>query len=249
MMVAMLPPIILGPIIGPFIDRWNRKRIMVLADASIAVVTVILAVLFWTDAIQVWHVYTALVLRSVGQSFHFPAMQASIPMIVPEKHLTRAAGLNQMLQGVIGIGGPPAGALLMGLLPMQSVLAVDIVTAIIAIGCLLPLFIPQPERAASVIKNTFFSDMMQGFRYIWSWRGLVMLMIISALISFFMLPAYSLLPLMVADFLNGDVIKLGWLESAFGVGIIIGGLALGIWGGTSRKIVTAIIGVIICGLA
>jgi DHA3 family macrolide efflux protein-like MFS transporter len=170
-------------------------------------------------------------------------------MIVAEKDLARAAGLNQMLQGIISIAGPPAGALLFGLLPMQGVLAVDIVTAVIAVGCLLPIAIPQPEKAASVLKTSVITEMMAGFRYIWSWRGLAILVGVSAVISFFLMPPFTLLPMLVTQFLEGDVLKLGWLDSAFGAGIIAGGLILGVWGGFKRRILTSLIGVIISGIA
>ena len=249
MLVAFLPQIILGPIIGPFVDRWNRKRIMILADSGIALITVGLVILFFTGAIQVWHIYVAMVLRAAGQSIHFPALQASITLIVPEKHLSRAAGLNQMLQGIIGIAAPPAGALLMELLPMQGVLAVDIFTASIAVGCLLMVFIPQPERTQAAAKATIMADMLEGFRYVWSWRGLRILIGISAILGLFLTPAFTLLPILVNNHLGGDVVKLGWLESALGVGIIAGGLLLGVWGGFRKRILTAVMGIIIGGVS
>ena len=249
MLIAFIPQILLGPIAGPYIDRWNRKRIMILADVFIALVTVGLVALFYFKAIQIWHIYVAMILRAIGQTIHFPAMQAAIPMIVPEKHLARASGLTQMLMGVINIAGPPAGAFLLGFLPMQGVLAIDIVTALIAIGCLLPIIIPQPERIVTAVKASMVKEMMEGFRYIWNWRGLTMLIGLSAILMFFLIPAFTLLPLMVTNYLEGDVLKLGWLESAFGVGMIAGGIILGAWGGFQRKIITSIAGAIMAGIA
>lgn len=222
---------------------------MILADVFIALVTVGLVALFYFKAIQIWHIYVAMILRAIGQTIHFPAMQAAIPMIVPEKHLARASGLTQMLMGVINIAGPPAGAFLLGFLPMQGVLAIDIVTALIAIGCLLPIIIPQPERIVTAVKASMVKEMMEGFRYIWNWRGLTMLIGLSAILMFFLIPAFTLLPLMVTNYLEGDVLKLGWLESAFGVGMIAGGIILGAWGGFQRKIITSIAGAIMAGIA
>jgi MFS transporter, DHA3 family, macrolide efflux protein len=249
MLVAFLPQIILGPLIGPFIDRWDRKRIMIVADLSIALITFILVALFFFNAIQVWHIYMALLLRTIGQSFHFPAMQAAIPMIVSDKDLPRAAGLNQMLQGVVTIAGPPAGAMLLGLLPMQWVLSVDIITAIIAVGCLLPILIPHPVRSAAAVKTSVISEMMEGLRYIWRWKGLRILIGLSALITVLLVPTFTLLPILVTSHLEGDVFRLGWLNSAFGVGMIAGGLLLGAWRGFKRNIVTCLMGVILSGAA
>ena len=249
MLVAFLPHIILGPFIGPLIDRWDRKKIMIASDSSIALVTVGLIVLFMTGNIQAWHIYLAMVARAIGQSFHFPAMQASIPMIVPEKQLSRAAGLNQMLQGAVNIAAPPAGAVLMGLLPMHGMLTIDIATALIAVGCLLPIAIARPAKTALVARASFITDMTDVFHYIWRWKGLRTLIALSAAITVFLVPTFTLLPILVTSELGGDVLKLGWLNSAFGIGMIGGGLLLGAWSGFKQKIVTCLIGVIIAGVS
>jgi DHA3 family macrolide efflux protein-like MFS transporter len=249
MMVAMLPRIILGPFIGPFIDRWDRKKIMIFADLAVMLLTVLLVALFYTGTIHLWHIYVVLVGRSICGTFQYPALGASIPMLVPEKHLARANGLLMTLQGLINIVGPPAGAFLMDSLPMQSVLSVDIITAVIAIACLLPLAIPRPPRTTLALKANVIGDMVQGFRYIWSWRGLMILGILFSLINFFGGPVASLLPIFVSRHLGGDVIKLGWLGTAFGAGFIAGGLILGAWGGFKRRIITSFFGIIIAGIA
>jgi DHA3 family macrolide efflux protein-like MFS transporter len=249
MMVAMFPQISLGPFIGPFIDRWNRKKIMIFADLAVALLTVLLVVLFYTRTIQIWHIYVVMVGRAIGGTFQYPAMSASIPMIVPEKDLTRANGLFMTLQGLINIVGPPAGAFLMEALPMQGVLSVDIITAVIAVACLLPLAIPQPPRTTLSVKANVIGDMVQGFRYIWSWRGLMILAVLFSLINFFGGPVSSMMPIFVVRHLGAEVLRLGWLETAFGVGMIAGGLVLSAWGGFKRRIITCFLGLIIAGSA
>jgi DHA3 family macrolide efflux protein-like MFS transporter len=247
MMVALIPQVVLGPLIGPLIDRWNRKKIMIFADLAIAAVTLGLAILFLTGAIQIWHIYVAMVLRAIGQSFHFPAFLASVATVVPEKHLTRAAGLDQMLQGIVRITAPPLGAFLMEMLPMQGVLAVDIGTAIIAVACIIPLTIPQPVRTTLTEKSSVIGDMMQGFRYIFTRHGLMMLMWLFMFIDFVTAPVIALSPILVNNTLGGDVLKLGWIESAFGIGSIAAGLLLGIWGGFKKRITTMLVGLLIIG--
>jgi len=248
MLVALIPQIVLGPFIGPLVDRWNRKKIMIFADLSIAIVTLGLVLLFLTDTIQIWHIYVAMVLRSIGQTFHFPAVLASVATIVPEKHLTRAAGFNQILQGVVSIAAPPLGALLMETLPMQGVLAVDIGTAIIAIGFILPLTIPQPVRTTLAEKASIIGDMIQGFRYLMARRGLTMLMWLFALLGFFTGPAVSLFPMLVNLKLGGDVLKLGWLSAIMGIGNITAGFLLGIWGGFKKRIYMLLLGLLLIGI-
>ncbi|UCC17390.1 MAG: MFS transporter, partial [Dehalococcoidales bacterium] len=214
-----------------------------------ALVTVGLVLLFFMETIQIWHIYVAMIARSIGGTFHFPAMAASIPLIVPEKHLARVAGLNQMLGGIINIIGPPAGALLMEMLPIYGVLSVDIGTAIIAVGLITLIGIPKPLRTTLVEKASVISDMMQGFRFIWSWKGLAILLGVASLSNFFLVPAFNLTPLFVAEHLENDVLKLGWLNSSFGIGIIAGGLILGIWGGFEKRIYTIIMAISIEGIA
>ena len=148
-LVSLLPQILLGPLAGAIVDRWNRRMLMILADSLVALATVGLAVLFWTGLVQVWHVYALMLLRSAFGLFHWSAMQASTSLMVPKEHLSRIQGLNQMLNGVMNIGSAPLGALLLLWLPMQGILAIDIVTAAIAVTCLFFVAIPQPERHLS----------------------------------------------------------------------------------------------------
>lgn len=242
MMVALAPPIIIGPFLGPFIDRWDRKKIMIYSDLAITLMTIGLVILFFTDTIEIWHIYLAMAGRSIGQTIQFPAMIATIAVIVPEKHLSRANGLAQTLQGAIGIAAPPAGAFLMELLPMQGVLAVDIGTAAIAIVCLLPLSIPATARTTLSAKANIIADMMQGLRYLWTRRGLTYLTVFMAVMGFFVMPVATMFPMLANRLLAGDVIKLGWMNSTFGIGIIAGGLLLGIWGGFKKRILTVLLG-------
>lgn len=245
MIVNFLPAVVLGPFIGPLIDRWNRKLIMIFADLFTALLTLGLVLLFLTHNIEVWHIYVAMAGRAAGGAFQSPAIGASIPMIVPEKHLARANGLNMALNGLINIVGPPAGAFLMEMLPMQGVLSVDIVTAVIAIGCIILLAIPQPPRTTLSAKLNIIGDMKQGFRYIVSWRGLLMLFAFFAILNFFSAPLIALMPLYVTQHLNGEVWLYGWMGTAMGIGTIIGGLLIGAWGGFKRKIVTMFVGITI----
>lgn len=109
---GMLPQSLLGPVVGVYVDRWDRKRTMILADSFIAFCTLILAVLFWFDVAQMWHIYILLACRSVGSAFHTPSMQASVPLLAPEAQLTRVAGVNQIINSLSNIIGPALGAVL-----------------------------------------------------------------------------------------------------------------------------------------
>ena len=144
--VALIPKVLISPFSGALIDRWNRQRVMIFADAAIAVSTIFLALIFWIGQIQIWHIYAIMFIRSLGSGFHWPAMLASTPLMVPKEQLSRISGLNQTLRGVLGIIAPVAAALLLEFLPIYGILSIDVITAIIAIFPLLFVVIPQPER-------------------------------------------------------------------------------------------------------
>ena len=252
-LVAMLPGIIVGPFVGALVDRWNRRLVMIAADTLVALVAAGVAILFWTDTMRIWHVYIIMLVRSIGGTFHWPAMQASTSLMVPDEHLPRVAGLNQTMQGTLNIVGPPLGALLLGILPLHAIMAIDLVTAAFAISPLFFVDIPQPERAARPTSLTekppsVWSDLREGLRYVWSWPGLIAICVLAMLLNFFVVPAFVLMPILVTQHFRGGALQLGWLNSAWGAGLVSGGLVLGVWGGFRRRIVTMLMGIVGLGV-
>jgi DHA3 family macrolide efflux protein-like MFS transporter len=250
-LVAILPEVLLSPFAGALVDRLNRRYVMIAADALIALLTLTLAVLFAFDMVQIWHIFVVMFLRSIGGVFHWPAMQASTSLMVPEKHLARVAGINQALRGSLNIIAPPLGALLMSVLKFYQVISVDVITAIIAITPLLFIRIPQPVRAdAGVIltPKVLLKDVAEGFRYMKNWKGLLYLTFLAAMLNFLLAPAGTLMPLMVTQHFKAGVWELSALESSMGIGIVIGGLVLGVWGGFKSKILTTLMGVLGLGM-
>ncbi len=170
-LVGLLPQVVLGPVVGALVDRWNRRITMIVADGVIAVATVGLAALFLTGTVQVWHVYLLMFVRATAGGFHWAAMAASTSLMVPKEHLTRIQGLNQTLQGGLNIISAPLAALLLDLLPMQGILAIDVGTAMFAIGSLLFVTIPQPQRREPPQEMqtggpSVWQDLRQGLRYV-----------------------------------------------------------------------------------
>jgi len=252
--VALIPAVFLGPIAGTLVDRWNRRWVMIMADSLVALATVVLVILFAVDAAEVWHVFVILFIRSLGGSFHWPAMQASTSLMVPSEHLSRVAGLNQMLQGAMNVVAPPLGALLLEVLPMQGVLAIDTVTAGIAVSILLfVVTIPQPERDAVTDdqpqKTSVLQEFREGLRYVAGWPALLIILGMATMINFLFNPAFSLMPLLIKNYFDGGAKELGWMNAAWGIGVVAGGLALGAWGGFKRKLVTSMVGLIGMGTA
>lgn len=250
-MVMMLPHIFLGPFAGALVDRWNRQRVMIVADSFIALLSALLAVLFWTESLQIWHVYVIMFLRALGGAFHGPAMQASTSLMVPKDQLTRVGGMNQTLQGIMNIVTPPLGAFLMELMPLHAIMAIDVVTAAFAIGPLFFIHIPQPERKSQVrdeAKPSVWRDVVDGFRYLWHWKGMFMVLMLATLINMTINPGMSLLPILVQKHFQGGALQLGWMNSAWGIGMIAGGVILSAWGGFKSKVLTSMLAMIGMGL-
>ncbi|NCP87302.1 MAG: MFS transporter [Anaerolineae bacterium CG_4_9_14_3_um_filter_57_17] len=247
-LVAMLPQVLLGPFAGALVDRWNRRLVMILADGLIALATLVLAGLFWMGTAQIWHIYAILLVRSLGGAFHWPAMSASTSLMVPKEQLSRVAGINQTLQGLVGIVAPPTGALLIGILPTQGVLLIDVFTALCAILPLLFISIPQPKTIVGAT-TSYWQDVRAGLAYVAAWPGLLAILVIALLINFLLTPTGSLMPLLITKHFGLGALELGFTDTLWGVGMIAGGLLLSVWGGFKRRIVTSLLGIVGIGVS
>jgi DHA3 family macrolide efflux protein-like MFS transporter len=251
-LVGLLPQVFLGPLVGAMVDRWNRRITMIVADSLVAAATLVLAALFWLNVIQVWHVFVLMFIRSIAGIFHWSAMQASTTLMVPKEFFSKLQGLNSMLNGGLNIISAPLGALLLEWLPMQGILAIDVSTAFIAVIPLLFIMIPQLEKkavsASGKSQTNVWEDFRQGLAYVKSWPALMILLGMATLINFLLNPGFSLLPILVTKHFGGQALQLGYMESGWGIGVILGGLLLSIWGGFKRRMVTSMLGLFGIGI-
>lgn len=223
---ALLPQTVLGPFTGVLIDRWNRKRVMMLSDSFIALCTLILAVLFWLDIAEMWHIFLVLGVRSVGSAFHMPSMQASVPMLAPEDQLTRIAGINQIISSISMIAGPALGAMFIAIWDIEYVMLFDVAGAMIAVGSLFFVHIPNPERTGEKAKN-ILREIKEGFMTILDNRGLSWMFLYSVLVMLFLLPVGVLFPLMTFNYFGGTEFQAGIIEAIWSVGALVGGVIMG----------------------
>ena len=251
MFLALAPQVLFGPLIGALVDRWDRKKVMMIADGSAALASAALAALFAAGAPSVPAVLLALLARGVAEAFHAPAMQASTTLMVPPELFTRIQGVNQALQGTSIVFSAPLGALLYATLPMWGVLTVDVATALLAIAPLLFVDVPSPasvSRSAAGALASLFAEVKSGVRYLGDRREHLYLLALACALNLLLVPAFTLLPLWVTE-RGGTIGQLGWIQSASGIGTIAGGLALGVWGGFSQKIRTTALGIVLLGAA
>ena len=248
-MAALVPQIVAGPFAGAVVDRSDRKKVMILADGSIALATLVLIALFALGVVEVWQIMALLLVRSLGGAFHWPAFMATTSLMVPKGQLARVNGLNQTVFGISNIGGPATGAVLIALLPMQGVLVIDVITAIIAIGTLLAIHIPNPVMPKEHEKKPVRRDIVDGFRFVRAWRGALVLLGVAMIVNFLFTPTDALLPILTLDHFGGGAEEFAGFQVSIGFGMILGGIALSVWGGFKRRMMTVCLGLVVCGLA
>lgn len=252
-MAGLLPRVLLSPFIGPFIDRWDRKKTMIVADATVALVTLVLSFLFFFDVVEIWHIYLALFLRSAFGAFHHLASYSTTPLMVPKEKLTNISGLDQSFSGGMNIASGPLGAILLGLVKVQGLLLIDVFTALIAIGILVFVKVPSPDHSVTEDDsvspmNVYMNELKLGFKYIFSWKGLIVLTAGSVILNFLITPGVALLALMTTEHFHKGALELGLLEAAFGMGVLLSGLLLSVWGGFKEKMKTVALGVFMMGI-
>lgn len=247
-LMAFLPDLVIGPFAGVLVDRLDRKKIMIAADGFTALATGVLAILYLRGSLEVAYVYGLLLARSLGAAFHLPAMESSIALMVPKNQLQRVSGLKQSVNGLINIVGPPVSAFLIAFFPLEWILTIDIVTALIAIMPLLVTNVPRLENTEKHITvSSILSDFKAGFDFLLGWKSLLLFAFMIILVHVVVIPAISMMPLLVTDIFGGGATEFALIESVFGVGILIGGLVLTAWGGFRKKTKTIISSLILCG--
>jgi MFS transporter, DHA3 family, macrolide efflux protein len=249
----IIPQVLLGPLAGALVDRWSRRWVMIGADGLGAALTVILVTLFSLGNVQLWQILAVMFLRASAGIFHWAAMQSTTPLMVPQQHLPRVAGLNSAINGASGIVAPALGAMLFSLTTLPVILSLEVITAGIAILPLLLVFVPQPVRSQPDQEGegaqSVLADMKFGLRYVWQWPGLRMVVLLAVVVNLMFTPMFALLPVLVTQRFDGSVGDLAVIQAAWGIGLAVGGLALGAWGGFKRRIVTSMLGLAVMSVS
>jgi MFS family permease len=232
----MLPRAIFSPFAGVIADRWDRRRIMILTDVGAGITTVATATLLMTGQLEVWHIYLFTALNSSFGAFQGPAFGAAVTHLVPKAQYGRANGLMQLGTGVGQIIAPVLAGVLIGAIGLQGVLLVDIATFLFAVFTLAVIRFPGPKtaREAAEGRGSWAKDMWQGWNYLVARPGLMGLVVIFTLVNFFVGTAEAVLTPMILSFTTPE--GLGVILSVGGVGMLIGGVLMSIWGGGQRKV-------------
>jgi len=221
--LGFLPMVVISPIAGVFIDRWNRKLTIAITDFLQAVITVWLIFLIMLNIADVWTIILINSLRGICQAFHFPAINAIIPIMIPKKHLSRFNGINYFFTGLINVIGPVVAASLLLIWSINEILWIDIITFIIAIFPLLlikiPLVIEKDKK-----RDSFKNDFKLGFNVLQTVPGLLILLILISAVNFLSVPFHTLLPLFVIVNHVGTASDLAIVMALIQIGIVFGAL-------------------------
>ena len=228
---AMLPSILISPVAGALVDRWNRRWCMILSDSGAGITTVAIALLLTTGSLEIWHIYLAVSLSSICKAFQLPAYTASTSSLVPKEFLPRASGIVKSAEACAQLISPLLAGILLATIQLQGIILIDFATFLFAITTLLVVRFPNVKTItiSELEKSSLWREALEGWTYITVRPGLLMLLILFALDNFVTGLVEVLLTPLVLSF--ASVTVLGTIQSIGGAGMLLGSLAMSIWGG------------------
>lgn len=247
---SFAPIVLFSPIAGALVDRWPRKLVLMASDLAAGLSTIVVLILYSTGNLEIWHLYVAGAFAGIFESFQFPAYSAAVSTMLTKENYTRASGMIGMAEAASGIAAPALAGLLLVAIGISGVMIIDIVTFVFAIGVLFFVHIPEAKRSAAGEegRGSLWTESLYGFRYIFRRPSLLGLQLV-----FFGVNLTSTIgmilaaPLILARTGDNSVI-LGTVQSAFGVGGLVGGILLSTWGGPKRRVHGVLLGMIGSGL-
>lgn len=234
---GFLPTFFLSPFAGVWADRYNRKLLIILADAGIAFSTLILAIIFLMGYNAIWLLFIVSAVRALGTSVQVPAVGAFLPQLVPEDKLTRVNGINGSIQSAMMLISPMVSGLLLTVASIEIIFFIDVLTACIAVFAMIFTVHAVPHEKANQKQNVgYFEDFRIGLKYISEHAFIKQFFIYCAIFFFLVTPAAFLTPLQVVRSFGNEVWRLTAIEITFSVGMTLGGILIASWGGFKNKI-------------
>lgn len=242
----MTPLVILSPFIGVFVDRYDRKMMMILSDLAAGLVTIGIFVVYLSGNLQIWHLYAAALINGMFSGFQNPAFTAALTMMLPKEQYVRAFSMLQIIEPGGAILAPLLAGALLGLAPsagidgLRIILTIDVITFVVAISALLLIHVPAPprsEESEAAKKAGFWSEVLFGFRYVMARPSLMWFCVVFIFVNFLgTLGAGTLTTPMLLARTNENTFIFGIIQTITSVGMILGGVILGAWGGFKRRI-------------
>jgi DHA3 family macrolide efflux protein-like MFS transporter len=239
-----LPYLLIIPLAGVMVDRYNRKLMMMVSDLAAGLGTVAILILSTTGHLQVWHFYLVNVIIGLGNAFQWPAYSAAITTMVPKEQYGRANGMVSFIQAGPGVVAPLVAGALLPVIGLNGILLIDVVTFLFAIGALLIVHVPPPTQTVDGLegKGSLWKEATFGFKYIFkrpSLFGYVMLLF--AANTFLGFPNSVHVPMILLRTNNSSLI-LGAAETAGAISWTLGSVLMSVWGGPNRRMHGALLG-------
>ncbi|MBL8090089.1 MAG: MFS transporter [Anaerolineales bacterium] len=243
------PFLIISPIAGVMVDRHNRKLMMMVSDLAAGVGTVLILVFQAMGILEFWHLYIAAVINGLGNAFQWPAYSAAISTMVPKEQYGRANGMMSLIEAGPGVIAPLLAGALLPFIALTGILFIDVVTFLFAIGALMLVHIPQPEKTEEGVQGqgSIWKEAAYGFKYIFARPSLLGLQLIFFVGNLFAGISFTLLaPMILSKTANNELI-FGTVQSAGAIAGVLGGVAMSAWGGFKRRVHGVLLGWIISG--
>lgn len=235
---TVLPRVLLSPLIGPLVDRWDRRWAMILSDTGAGLSTLTIVLLLYGGRLEIWHIYLLAAVSAAFGTVQWPAYMASTTLLVPKGNLGRANGMSQFGQAASEILAPAlAGALLLTI-GLGGIILIDFASFLFAVVTLLIVRFPKPQTTTSAEgkpgEGSWWHEIAYGWNYVTARRGLLGLLIFLATVNFMWGMVGALITPMILGFTSSHM--LGVIISVAGAGMLVGSLAMSIWGGPKRRI-------------
>lgn len=230
------PNVLFSPIMGTIVDRYDRKKILILSDGIAGVSSIILLVLLLGGSLEIWQIYLLNFVNGVFSGLQWPAFSSATTMMLDKKHYARASGMMSIAESGSNIFAPAAAAALYAFSGLLTIFIIDITSFVVAIGALFFIFIPSPAPSPEGVSTSFWQEMMVGFRFIWRRRPLLYLQTVFLVVNFTAAFGYSILVPLILASTGGDELVVGTVQSISAVGGVLGGLLLSAWGGPQRRV-------------
>ncbi len=244
------PFLIISPIAGVMVDRYNRKMMMMVSDLGAGLATIMILILQSLGILEFWHLYFTSIVYGLGMAFQWPAYSAAITTLVPKEQYGRANGMMSLIEAGPGVIAPLLAGALLPIIGLMGILVFDVVTFILAIGALMIVHIPQPPRTEEGAKGSggILKEAAYGFKYIFARPSLLGLQMIFFVGNLFAGIGFTLLAPMVLSRTGNDSLVLGSVQTAGAIGGLIGGIAMSAWGGFKRRVHGVLAGWMVSGI-
>lgn len=235
---SLVPMLVFSPIAGAVVDRWSRKKLMILGDLIAGLSTVFLLVLFLLGKMEIWHIYLVAVVSGTGEAFQRPAYMAAISTMIPKKHYGRAQGMIGMVASATSIIAPMAAGALLGFIGINGIMFIDVATFTFAISMLFLVRIPQPAQSneGKKARGSMWRESAFGFHFLLDRRPLLIMLMSFATLNLVLTFAFSILAPMILARTETNEIMLATVQMFFGLGGVAGGAVMSIFGTPKKRI-------------